>query len=42
MSDFVLTLSLLYYWLSGGSALVMGPVGEKPKKLYRQVGFIES
>ena len=31
MSDFVLILSFLYCWLSGGSTLVLGPVGEKTK-----------
>ena len=31
MSDFVLISSLLYCWLSGGFALVLGPAGEKPK-----------
>ena len=42
MSDFVLILSLLYCWLSGGSALVLGRAGEKTKELYRQVGFMEN
>ena len=31
MSDFVLILSLLYYWPFGGSAFVLGCASEKAK-----------
>ena len=31
MSDFVLILSLLYWWIFGGSALVLGHASEKEK-----------
>ena len=39
MSDFVLILSLLYCWLFGGSALVLGPAGEKPKNSTVKLGW---
>ena len=41
MSDLVLILSLLYCWLFGGSALVLGCASEKVKKQDCQVGFRE-
>ena len=46
MSDFMLILSLLYCWLSGGSALVLRPAGEKPKKslsswVHGKLNFLE-
>ena len=31
MSDFVMILSLLYWWIFGGSALVLGRASEKEK-----------
>ena len=39
MFDFVLILSLLYWWIFGGSALVLGHASKKEKKQGRQVGF---
>ena len=39
MSDFVLFLSLLYRWIFGDSAFVLGRASEKEKKQERQVGF---
>ena len=39
MSDFVLILSLLYCWLSGGSALVLCPAGDKPKNSTVKLGW---
>ena len=38
MSDFVLILSLLYCWLSGGSALVLGRAGQKPENYTVKLG----
>ena len=38
MSDLVLILYLLYCWLSGGSTLVFGPAGEKPKNSTVKLG----
>ena len=50
MYEFVVILFLLYCWLPGGSALVLGPAVEKPKKstvklgsekvkIFRNIGF---
>ena len=36
MSNFVLILYLLYWWIFGGSALVLGHASEKEKKQERQ------
>ena len=41
MSDFVLILSLLYCWLSGGSALVLGRASEKPKNYTVKLGLLK-
>ena len=39
MSDFVLILSLLYRWIFGDSAFVLGRASEKERENERQVNF---